>query len=362
MPLICFILLILLGPSVVAQDHYSSSIPDIHEFVYVDFQPTPTNLQDVMKSIGYPAKAYKEGIEGYVHCRILVDLQGRYMAHKITKATHPLLSDAVESNLDKLRFLPAMRDNLPICYWVNIPINFHKKDYPPYEFKRPPKSIKKNQPLFPRHKKVQGFLEEGRRYFAEKQYLKARRAIRSAIFLSPKGKNITAEEKLFLSNAWAFLGMIELQNAVWSFATDAYSEAIAIRREVHLKNDTTLTYLYLKRAQALLQSQQLLRAIDDVNWIFHTHTAPHLSIQAFRTRAHIFYAMKDYEAALSDIEMARQASPSLEHYYCKARIFYEMKAYASAEETLKEGEALGILPSQDWKALKDLIQKPVASH
>ena len=151
--------------------------------------------------------------------------------------------------------------------------------------------------------------------------------------------------------------MIELQNAVWSFATDAYSEAIAIRREVHLKNDTTLTYLYLKRAQALLQSQQLLRAIDDVNWIFHTHTDPHLSIQAFRTRAHIFYAMKDYEAALSDIEMARQAYPSLEHYYCKARIFYEMKAYASAEETLKEGEALGILPSQDWKALKDLIQK-----
>ena len=205
-------------------------------------------------------------------------------------------------------------------------------------------------------------MEEGRRHFAEKHYLKARRAIRSAIFLSPKGKNITAEEKLFLSDTWAFLGTIELQIALWNFAIDAYSEAIAIRRDIDLENDTTFAYLYLKRAQALLQSQQLLRALDDVNWVLQADADPALSIQAFRTRAYILYEMKDYEAALSDIEMARQASPSLAHYYCKAKIFYKMKAYGSAIRTLEEGEELGIHPNQDWKNLKELIQNPLASN
>jgi periplasmic protein TonB len=81
-------------------------------------------MDDVKKAIGYPPVAKEAGIEGQVMLRILVDEQGNYIRHIISKAAHPLLQAEVEKHARELHFTPAIQGGKPIKFWVNIPFNF----------------------------------------------------------------------------------------------------------------------------------------------------------------------------------------------------------------------------------------------
>jgi protein TonB len=106
-------------PVVVAEPEPS---PD--EFIFVSEEPQPLNMDDVRKIIGYPEIARDAGIEGQVVVRVLVDEKGNYRKHKMIKKVHPILAEAVESNLKQLKFSPAIQGNKPIKFWVNIPFRF----------------------------------------------------------------------------------------------------------------------------------------------------------------------------------------------------------------------------------------------
>jgi protein TonB len=106
-------------PEVIAEEE-----PDPEAFIFVSEEPQPLNMDDVRKIIGYPDIARDAGIEGQVVVRVLVDEQGNYRKHKMIKKVHPILADAVEKNLHKLKFSPAIQGNKPIKFWVNIPFRF----------------------------------------------------------------------------------------------------------------------------------------------------------------------------------------------------------------------------------------------
>ncbi|MCB0835876.1 MAG: energy transducer TonB, partial [Bacteroidetes bacterium] len=98
--------------------------PDIKDFVFAEEEPTPVNINDIKKLIGYPQIARDASIQGMVVVRVLVDKNGNYAKHKVTNEVHPILSRAVEEHVNKLKFTPAIQGGKPIKFWVNIPFNF----------------------------------------------------------------------------------------------------------------------------------------------------------------------------------------------------------------------------------------------
>ena len=108
------------GPEVIVP----KSEPGINELVRVDQEPKPINEEAVKKLIGYPQIAIDAHIQGKVVFRVLVDQYGRIQKYQITNEVHPILSSAVEQHIEKMIFTPAMKDGMPVKYWVNVPFNF----------------------------------------------------------------------------------------------------------------------------------------------------------------------------------------------------------------------------------------------
>ncbi|MDP5172207.1 MAG: TonB family protein [Bacteroidia bacterium] len=98
--------------------------PGINDFVSVEQEPVPVNIDDIKSLIGYPQIARDAGIQGQVVVRVLVDKTGNYDRHRIVKSVHPILDEAVSQQLSKLKFTPAIQGGRPIKFWVNIPFNF----------------------------------------------------------------------------------------------------------------------------------------------------------------------------------------------------------------------------------------------
>lgn len=96
----------------------------LYEFVKVEKQPVPVNLNDIKKNIGYPANAKAAGIEGKVVIRVLVGSDGRYKKHVVIKKPHALLVAPCVKEVKKLQFTPAIQAGKPVQCWVNIPFKF----------------------------------------------------------------------------------------------------------------------------------------------------------------------------------------------------------------------------------------------
>lgn len=98
--------------------------PDINAFNFDVTPPAAVNLDEIQRAIKFPEAAVISGTHGKVIIRILVDEHGKYKKHKITKSSHPLLSQAVEKELQRLVFSPAIQASRPVSCWVNIPFVF----------------------------------------------------------------------------------------------------------------------------------------------------------------------------------------------------------------------------------------------
>ncbi|MEL6850252.1 MAG: energy transducer TonB [Bacteroidota bacterium] len=98
--------------------------PKINEFISVEQEPAPVNMDDIKKLVGYPQIARDAGIEGQVVVRVLVDKKGNYTKHRVVNQVHPILAEAVEKHISKLKFTPAIQGGRPIKFWVNIPFAF----------------------------------------------------------------------------------------------------------------------------------------------------------------------------------------------------------------------------------------------
>lgn len=94
------------------------------EFVALEKEPAPVNLNDIKQLIGYPPMAKEAEIEGKVTVRIQVDKNGRYVKHIVLKDPHPILTKAVTDKLPQLQFTPGIQAGKPIKVWVTIPFDF----------------------------------------------------------------------------------------------------------------------------------------------------------------------------------------------------------------------------------------------
>jgi len=98
--------------------------PPIEAYTSADQEPKPINLNELRKEIGYPQIARDAKIDGMLVARILIDEKGEYLKHEIIKEAHAILNRAVEKELPKIQMTPALKDGVPVKYWVNIPFNF----------------------------------------------------------------------------------------------------------------------------------------------------------------------------------------------------------------------------------------------
>lgn len=80
----------------------------------------------------YPDSARREGKEGRVLLRVLVDEEGRTKAIEInTSSGHDLLDRAAAEAIKKWRFVPARAGGKPIETWVKVPIEFQLSNAKP---------------------------------------------------------------------------------------------------------------------------------------------------------------------------------------------------------------------------------------
>ena len=91
-------------------------------------EPIPINLSEVKQAIGYPPKAISSRIEGEVVICVQLDSSGNYQSHSLEnpESAPPLLADACQREIHKLRFIPA-KDTLGNVFenfYVNIPFYF----------------------------------------------------------------------------------------------------------------------------------------------------------------------------------------------------------------------------------------------
>lgn len=80
----------------------------------------------------YPDSARREGKEGRVLLRVLVDEEGRTKAIEINNSSgYDLLDQAATEAIKKWRFVPARVGGKPIETWVKVPIEFQLSNAKP---------------------------------------------------------------------------------------------------------------------------------------------------------------------------------------------------------------------------------------
>ena len=95
-----------------------------NEFVLLEKEPAPVNMDEIKKLVGYPAMAKEAEIEGKVILRVQVNKSGQYSKHIVIKDPHPILTKAVTDKIKMLNFTPGIQAGKPIKVWVTIPFDF----------------------------------------------------------------------------------------------------------------------------------------------------------------------------------------------------------------------------------------------
>jgi len=98
-------------------------LPEPDEFVAVEEEPKydPAELQ---RRIKYPEIARRNGIEGTVTVRALVDKNGRVVNTIIDASDNKALEEAASDAVKRTPFTPAIQNKVPVAIWVQIPVVF----------------------------------------------------------------------------------------------------------------------------------------------------------------------------------------------------------------------------------------------
>jgi len=98
-------------------------LPDENEFVDAQQQPT-YNEEDLKRRVKYPEIARRNGIEGNIVVRALVDKKGKVVRTIIDQGGNEALETAAKEAVEGIVFTPALQNNNPVAIWIQIPVTF----------------------------------------------------------------------------------------------------------------------------------------------------------------------------------------------------------------------------------------------
>ncbi len=93
---------------------------------FVDYDKPP----EAVKQVGakYPEKAKKEGLEGTVWVKVLIDENGKATKSEILKTDREVFNHEAQAAVMKWVFKPALKQGKPVPVWVTIPFRFKLSD------------------------------------------------------------------------------------------------------------------------------------------------------------------------------------------------------------------------------------------
>jgi len=91
----------------------------------VDDIRLPQVVSDLRLLIAYPEEARKQGIEGHVEVRVLVNRSGRAARTVIDRSSgSEQLDSAATAAIMRALFVPAVVNGRPVLAWVSVPVTF----------------------------------------------------------------------------------------------------------------------------------------------------------------------------------------------------------------------------------------------
>jgi len=330
--LLCLVFMSLLvivhAQSEVERD-WDQDYPGLFDYIPVDQQPEALNFEEVRKLVGYPPEAMSSGIEGKVLCRILIDEEGTYLKHEITRADHPSLGKAVDPHVHLLRFTPAIQDNQKIVYWTNIKFDFESKTQH-YEFAKHQHTHIVARDLKKAEDRARFFLREGKLALKHGNYPSASRMLTQTIAVC-KEKSDKEKYLLLLFDAYAERSKTQYHLDYLDEAIQDLTLAIGMARselDHRAEIRDLLPGLYYRRATYYLSAGQTLEATEDQQWIdkFYPCTVPYAKAHL----AELLLNMDKTQEAIRHID-------EIEH--CEHHVFDKQKHTVKAYVALLKGIA-----------------------
>ncbi|MEM7367248.1 MAG: energy transducer TonB [Bacteroidota bacterium] len=344
-----------------AQKKQLEHAPTIHEYVYVEKEPKLLNYEEVKKMIGYPIKALKNNIEGKVYCRILVDEEGKYSDHVITRRAHPILMEAVRSHISKLQFIPASKNHQKIPYWVNVPFVFSHRAVPNKLWRRSPVSNLHMSQVIGGLKKSREYMNIGDDLLHQANYLQAKTMYEKALSTNPSSLVKNSEATKLLFQAHAKKAQAEILAGLWEPAFESLTHAISTERslpeEIASKLEDDILQVYIFRSREFLRRREPMKALDDCLWVMKNSQSRELQAQAYAHKGLVNLKLGRIQAAFTDIQESIDLDPSYpEPYYFKALVLIHLQGYQVATPLLEEAIVLG-LANDDLKIAESLLHK-----
>jgi protein TonB len=99
---------------------FLSDMPDINDFIPVDKMPQ-VNVSIPPK---YPEQAKREGIDGTVYIKLLVNKEGKPIRSVVMRSDNEIFNQPALDAAMKFEFAPAIKNERAIVMWVVIPFKF----------------------------------------------------------------------------------------------------------------------------------------------------------------------------------------------------------------------------------------------
>lgn len=122
--LMTFLAVLFVGSEWWRMDRQSAGLAALPAPVAYDTAPRARNVEQIGKIIGYPARAFRAGIQGQVVLRVWISKTGYYERHTVVHADHPLLRMACEVHIPLMRFEPARKEGIAVPSQMEIPFTF----------------------------------------------------------------------------------------------------------------------------------------------------------------------------------------------------------------------------------------------
>ncbi len=112
-----FFLWLLTSPNWVVAQPWSPREPQPNDFMQLDKEPKPLNVDSLQKALVYPPFAKEAALEGKVILRVLISESGTYIKHIVVKNPTQMLTIAAEAQVPHVRFEPVTQGGYPAKYW-----------------------------------------------------------------------------------------------------------------------------------------------------------------------------------------------------------------------------------------------------